>query len=150
MGTACILEALSENGRSDAAYRLIKNRNQGGWLYLIESCGATTFPEHFNGGGSQNHAFLGSAPALWAYKRLAGISPELPGYKRVRIEPYIPDDMEFASATIETLYGDISASWKKENGAVTLDVTLPPNVSGTVVFGGGSYEIDSGSYSYSA
>ena len=150
MGTACILEALSENGRSDAAYRLIKNRNQGGWLYLIESCGATTFPEHFNGGGSQNHAFLGSAPALWAYKRLAGISPELPGYKRIRIEPYIPDDMEFASATIETLYGDISASWKKENGAVTLDVTLPPNVSGTVVFGGGSYEIDSGSYSYTA
>lgn len=150
MGTACILEALSENGRSDVAYRLIKNRSRGGWLYLIENCGATTFPEHFNGGGSQNHAFLGSAPALWVYKHLVGISPLLPGYKRVRVEPYIPDDIECASATTDTLYGEISAGWKKENGAVKLSVTLPPNVSGTVVFGGRSYEIGSGTHLFSA
>ena len=150
MGTVCILEALSQNGRSDAAYRLIKNRSKGGWLYLIEECGATAFPEHFNGGGSQNHAFLGSSPALWVSKRLAGISPELPGYKRVRIEPYVPDDMDFASATTDTPYGCVTAGWRRDNGAVTLSVTLPPNVSGTVVFGGKTHEVGAGTHTFTA
>lgn len=150
MGTACILEALSQNGRSDAAYKIIKNRNRGGWLYLINECGATTFPEHFNGGGSQNHAFLGSAPALWARKRLVGISPELPGYKKAHIEPFIPDDMDHARATVDTLYGQIRAEWKKTSDVATLSVTLPPNTSGTVVFGDKSHEIGSGTYSFKA
>ena len=150
MGTACILEALSQNGRSDIAYKLIKNRNQGGWLYLINECGATTFPEHFNGGGSQNHAFLGSAPALWVYKRLVGISPELPGYKKVRIEPFIPEGVEHAKATIDTLYGMITAAWKKTPDETTLEVALPPNVTGTIIFGGKTREIGSGRYEFKA
>ena len=150
MGTACILEALSRNGRSDVAFKLIKNRNQGGWLYLIDECGATTFPEHFNGGGSQNHAFLGAAPALWVYKRLAGISPELPGYKKTRIEPFIPDGVEHAEATVDTMYGEIAAAWKKTPEGTTLDVVLPPNVTATVVFGGETREIGSGRYAFKA
>ncbi|MBR5942283.1 MAG: family 78 glycoside hydrolase catalytic domain [Clostridia bacterium] len=150
MGTACLLEALSQNGRSDVALRVLKNRNKGGWLYLINECEATAFPEHFNGGGSQNHAFLGSAPALWLVKRLAGISPELPGYKKVRIEPYIPDGAEHAEATVDALYGEIAAAWKKTQDGTTLEVTLPPNVTGTVVFGGKTHEIDSGTYSFKA
>ena len=150
MGTMCLLEALSQNGRSDVAYRLLKNRNQGGWLYLIKECGATTFPEHFNGGGSQNHAFLGSAPALWARKRLVGISPELPGYKKVRIEPFIPDDTARAGATIDTPYGEVAAKWEKTSEGTTLDVHLPPNTSGTVVFGGKTHEIGSGRYTFTA
>ena len=150
MGTACLLEALSQNGRSDIAYNLLKNRNQGGWLYLINECGATTFPEHFNGGGSQNHAFLGSAPALWARKHLVGISPELPGYKKVRVEPFVPESADHAGATIDTLFGEIAAEWKKTPDGITLEVTLPPNVTGIVVFSGKTHEIDSGTYSFKA
>ena len=150
MGAACVLEALSQNGRSDVAFKLVKNRNRGGWLYLLNECGATTFPEHFNGGGSQNHAFLGAAPALWVYNRLVGISPELPGYKKARIEPYVPDGVEHAEATVDTLYGEIAAAWKNAPDGVTLEVALPPNVTATVVFGGETREIGSGRYVFKA
>ena len=144
MGTMCLLQALSQNGRSDIAYRLLKNRNQGGWLWLVEQCGATTFPEHYNGGGSQNHAFLGSAPGLWIYKYLVGIQPALPGYKRVRIAPYIPEDMTCAAATVDTLYGPISAEWQKQDDGVRLTVSLPPNVTGTLCWNGAEQALPSG------
>lgn len=148
MGSSCLLEALSQNGRSDVAYRLLKNRREGGWLYLIERFGATTFPEHFNGGGSQNHAFLGSAPALWARKRLVGIRTEAPAYKHVRFEPFIPDGMENASATVDTPFGEVSAGWQKRSDGIELSVKLPPNTSGTVVFGGKTQEIASGTHTF--
>lgn len=148
MGTMCLIPALSQNGRSDIAYRLLKNPHMGGWIYLLEQCDATTFPEHYNGGGSQNHAFLGSSPGLWVYKYLAGISPTAPGYEQVRIAPYIPEDMEWASATIDTVYGPISAAWHKGEKGYTLTVTLPPNVSGTVVWNGQELAVESGSYTF--
>lgn len=144
MGTACLLEALSENGRSDLAYKLLKNRNEGGWLYLLEKFDATTFPEHYNGAGSQNHAFLGSAPGLWIYKHLVGISPVEAGYRRVRIAPYVPEDMSFASASVDTVCGLVSAEWRRENGGVTLTVSLPPNVTGEADFCGKKVALESG------
>lgn len=144
MGTMCLLQALSQNGRPDVAYRLLKNRNMGGWLYLIEQCQATTFPEHYNGAGSQNHAFLGSAPGLWIYKYLVGIQPAAPGYKQVRVCPYIPEDMTYANATVDTLYGPISAAWEKQADGVRLTVSLPPNVTGTVCWNGAEQAVSSG------
>ena len=144
MGTMCLLQALSENGRPDVAYRLLKNRNMGGWLYLIERCGATTFPEHYNGGGSQNHAFLGSAPGLWIYKYLVGIQPAAPGYRRVRICPYIPEDIAHAAATVDTLYGPVSAEWETTEAGQTLQVCLPPGVTGTVYWKGEEHPVVSG------
>ena len=144
MGTMCQMQALSSNGRSDLAYKLLKNKNEGGWLYLIEKCNATTFPEHYNGAGSQNHAFLGSAPGLWLYKNLVGICPAEPAYKRVRIAPFIPEDMEFASASVDTLFGVISAEWRKTDKGVTLSVTLPPNVTGEAELCGRTYPLSSG------
>ena len=148
MGTMCLMQALSQNGRSDVAYELLKNRNMGGWIWLLEHCNATTFPEHYDGNGSQNHAFLGSAPGLWIYKYLVGISPAAPGYKQVRIAPYIPADMERAAATIDTLYGPLSAAWEQTADGCTLTVDLPPNVSGTVEWNGNIYPVKAGHYTF--
>lgn len=148
MGTMCLMQALSQNGRSDVAYRLLKNRRMGGWLYLIEQCDATTFPEHYDGNGSQNHAFLGSSPGLWIYKYLVGIQLAAPGYARVRVAPYLPSDMTAASATIDTLYGPIRASWEKTDDTASLRVELPPNVSGTVCWNGNEYAVGSGVHTF--
>ncbi|MBR3779546.1 MAG: family 78 glycoside hydrolase catalytic domain [Clostridia bacterium] len=148
MGTMCLMPALSQNGRADVAYGLLKNPHMGGWIYLLEQCDATTFPEHYNGGGSQNHAFLGSSPGLWIYKYLVGISPAAPGYERVRIAPYIPADMEWAAATVDTLYGPVSAAWRKTEGGCALTVSLPPNVSGKIEWNGQEYDVKAGNYTF--
>lgn len=148
MGTMCLMQALSQNGRSDIAYDLLNNRNRGGWIWLLEQCNATTFPEHYNGKGSQNHAFLGSSPGLWIYKYLVGISPAAPGYEQVCIAPYIPADMDWAAATVDTLYGPVSAAWRKTADGCTLTVSLPPNVSGTVEWNGQEISVRSGNYTF--
>ena len=148
MGTMCLLQALSRNGRADVAYRLLKNPRMGGWIYLLEQCDATTFPEHFDGGGSQNHAFLGSAPGVWLYTELLGISPAAPGYRQVRVAPYVPEDVAWAEGTVDTLYGPISAAWRKTEAGSTLTVSLPPNVSGTVVWNGQETAVESGNYTF--
>lgn len=146
MGTMCLLQALSQNGKDDVAYALLMNRNLGGWIYLLEHCDATTFPENYDGSSSQNHAFLGSAPGLWLYKYLVGISPALPGYKKIRIRPYIPDALSYANAQIETLYGLVSASWEKTGDGIRLTVSVPANTTATVEYNGQTRELLSGQH----
>ena len=148
MGTMCLLQALSQNGRRDVAYALLKNPNLGGWIYLLEHCNATTFPERYNGEGSQNHAFLASAPGLWFFKYLVGIAPLEPGYKKVLIEPFIPDDLDFAEASVETPYGIISARWERQNNHTRLHVELPPNVTGLIKLKGVTHPVQSGVYDF--
>ena len=149
MGIMCLLACLSENGRSDIAYGLLQNRKKGGWRYLIEQCHATTFPESFHGYGSQNHAFLGSAPGLWLTKFLVGISPAEPGYRKVAIAPFVPDDLEYARAKVETPYGIISSEWRKKGDRLKLSATLPVGTTATVRYRTETAELTSGRHTLS-
>jgi alpha-L-rhamnosidase len=40
--------------------------------------------------------------------------------------------LTFASAKLQTLYGELESSWKIQSNTFTLDVTVPPNTSATV------------------
>ncbi len=147
LGTSCILQALSQNGRNDAAYALLKNPNQGGWLWLVDTFGATTFPELYSGNcNSQNHAFLGSAPGLWLYKYLCGIAPEEYGYKKIRIAPYMPDDIPFAEAVVSTNYGDIKVNLHRES-TLNAEIDIPVGTSATFVYGDKELNLCSGHHS---
>ncbi len=146
MGTMCLLSALSENGQADTAYELLTNRRPGGWLYLIEQYGATTFPENYDGSGSQNHAFLGSAPGLWLYKYLAGISLLEPGYKQIRIRPYVPDGLDYAGAVQDTIRGPIASRWQRCERGMCLTVSIPANTTARVEWKGRVISLESGEY----
>jgi len=69
------------------------------------------------------------------YNDLAGIQgPDYhrpgymtPGFREICIKPYVPDELEHASASIRTVRGMVSAGWKKADGSLTLDVTIPVN-----------------------
>lgn len=145
MGSAHFLKVLSELQESDTAFKLITNENMGGWLWLINECDATTFPENYNGGGSQNHAFLGGAPSSWFYKYLCGIKPIQNGYKRFEISPYLPKGINFATATLQTVYGDIKVEInRKEN--VKFNLQVPVNTTAVFSFGGKNTELCSGKH----
>ena len=145
MGTAHILNVLSDEGKEDVAFNLIKNQNMGGWLWLINECNATTFPENYNGGGSQNHAFLGSAPSVWFYKYLCGIKPIENGYKSFEVSPYLPETINFATATLQTVYGDIKVEIKREKG-IEINVCVPVNTTAKLKFGGKEISLVSGKH----
>ena len=78
---------------------------------------------------------------MWAtvdeffYNDLAGIKgPDYhgpgymtPGFRQICIKPYIPGELEHASAYIRTVRGMVSSGWKKGEKSITLEVTIPVN-----------------------
>ncbi len=71
------------------------------------------------------------------FKYLAGIwSPEdgltSPGYKHVHIQPYIPEGLVFVDASLNTISGRISSSWKQEKGLLRIIAVIPANTTATI------------------
>jgi alpha-L-rhamnosidase len=137
LGTRYILDTLTKYGRSDLAWKLATQTTYPSWGYMIKE-GATTLWErweYMDGGGmnSHNHIMFGSVDT-WFYRVLAGINLDTSGYgfRKVIIKPYIPGDLSYVSASVNTIRGLVSSSWRKEANALVLEVTLPVNSEGKV------------------
>ena len=84
-------------------------------------------------------------------RKVGGIRPIEAGYKRIRIQPVIDKRLSFAKATIETVYGTVSAEWKIEGNSFTLDIIVPCNTSAEIIMPDGTvYQSGSGRYKYRA
>jgi len=83
---------------------------------------------------SHDHIMFGSVGA-WFYNALGGINlgPESVGYQHIRIAPQIVEDLDWASASVETIRGTVSSSWSHSPGVITLDVTVPVSSDAQVV-----------------
>jgi alpha-L-rhamnosidase len=137
LGTRYILDTLTQYGRADLAYRLVTQTTYPSWGYMIKE-GATTLWERWEymaGGGmnSHNHIMFGSVDA-WFYRVLAGINLDAAafGFRKVIIKPYVPEDLNYVSASVNTIRGLVSSSWRKEADALALDVVLPVNSEGKI------------------
>jgi alpha-L-rhamnosidase len=82
---------------------------------------------------SFNHYAYGAVGA-WLYSTIAGIEvdPAHPGYKHFIVCPQPDGTLTFASAKLQTLYGELESSWAIERNTFTLNVNVPPNTSATV------------------
>jgi alpha-L-rhamnosidase len=144
IGTAWISKALSDNGYSDLAYRLLQNNKYPSWLYSVDQ-GATTIWERLNGytvengfGGNNsmnsfNHYSFG-AVGQWMMAYSLGIQRGDPGFKKFVLQPE-PDptgQMTWAKGYYDSMYGRISSSWKLENGVLSYEVTVPANTTATL------------------
>lgn len=141
-GTPFVTWALSETGHVAEAYGLLLEKGCPSWLYPV-TMGATTIWERWdsmlpdgtiNPGEmtSFNHYALG-AVADWIYQVVGGIRPAAPGYARVLIQPTPGPGITWATTSYDGAQGAIRAAWKNDDGAFTLDVTLPDGVPGRVV-----------------
>ena len=146
IGTAYIMEALTENGQAETAYTLLLQKEFPSWLYSVRM-GATTIWEHWDGiksDGSMwshkmnsfNHYAYGSV-ASWLYRTVAGIRSDesKPGYENILISP-IPDKrLNFASASLETAYGKVSSGCKRVEGGFEITVTIPDGATADICVG---------------
>ena len=57
---------------------------------------------------------------------------EYTGYKKIKIQPHTGSGITQAAATLQTNYGTVSSSWKKEAGKFIFDVEIPSNTTATV------------------
>jgi alpha-L-rhamnosidase len=143
LGTPYLCHVLSRFGYTDVAYNLLMQESYPSWLYPVKM-GATTIWERWDGikpdstfqtpgMNSFNHYAYG-AIGEWMYRVVAGLDTdeEKPGYKSIKIKPYIGGKLTHAAATLNTYYGKLHSGWKLENGKLTFDVEVPANTTATV------------------
>ena len=133
LGSKFVPNVLAEMGKIDIAYDMIHTQDFPGWGYWV-SQGANTLWEDWKGESSRNHIFFGDVSA-WFYKYLGGIKPEedQPGFKRFNIHPYFPEDLDWVSTKIESLYGRIESNWEKTEEGISMVVSIPFNTSARII-----------------
>ncbi len=144
IGTAWISKALSENGLTELAYRLLHNNQYPSWLYAIDQ-GATSIWERLNGytvengfGGNNsmnsfNHYSFG-AVGQWMMAHSLGIERDEPGFRRFVLQPE-PDPtglMTSAEGHYDSMYGRIESGWKVDGATLTYRATVPANTTATL------------------
>jgi alpha-L-rhamnosidase len=138
LSTPYLCPVLGNNGHLDLAYALLMQDTPPSWLYAVKK-GATTIWESWNGideegnpHSSLNHYSYG-AIGNWLYQVVAGIAPGAPGYRHIIFQPQPGGGLTFASATYQSLYGEIATSWQIDGERFQLNVSVPANATATVV-----------------
>lgn len=155
LGTKTILNALSENGYADLAFRLAGSTEEPSWGYWIVH-GATTLYENWpidaSSDISLNHIMFGEIGA-WMYKALGGIRPDptMPGFRRILLEPHPVRGLDSFSCTHESPYGLIESSWKRVGQSVQYAFVVPPGAQALLRLPGEAEQVlEAGTYRVTA
>lgn len=125
-----VLEALVKKGHGDFAIERFKKRFGP---MIADSLHTTLFEgweEGGYGGGSTNHAWSGGMLTVIA-ENICGVRPTVPGWKEFEICPY-PVISE-CSITIPSVAGMISSSFKDDEEAFVMNVSIPKGTTATVM-----------------
>ncbi|MBQ6910844.1 MAG: family 78 glycoside hydrolase catalytic domain [Bacteroidales bacterium] len=139
VGIPVLTEWATRAREADWFFSLLKRKDYPGYLYMLEQ-GATGVWEEWDGGRSRLHNCYNGIGS-WFYEALGGIVPLEPGCRKVRIDPQVPDGLEWVKVVRDTPYGPISVG---RNGN-HLRVSLPVGVSALIqgrTYGNGQWELD--------
>tara|TARA_B110000037_G_scaffold222822_1_gene299785 strand:- start:10108 stop:13512 length:3405 start_codon:yes stop_codon:yes gene_type:complete len=145
-GITALVESLTANNMGNEMYNIVNTTDYPGWGYMVEQ-GATTiwecwgrdFAEEGGRRRSDNMTMLAGVNEFF-YRYIAGIQgPNFygsenmkPGYREFRIKPYLLGELTSARASVKTVRGEISSSWKLTEGIFKLDVQIPVNTKAQV------------------
>ncbi|WP_231634959.1 alpha-L-rhamnosidase [Pedobacter sp. PACM 27299] len=138
LGAKAILNALSENGQADIAYKLAVQDTYPSWGWWIAN-GATTLYENWNIQAgrdiSLNHMMFGEIGG-WFFKGLGGIMTDekAPGFKNIRLMPHFVTGLNEFESIHEGPFGTIQSSWKRNGQKIIYEVHIPANSSATIHF----------------
>lgn len=135
IGVKYMWPVLTHDRLADIAHTILTQTTFPSFGYWIKK-GATTLREAWDGTNSQNHQMFGSVDEYF-YKYLAGIWSPMDvetsrAYKHIHIQPYIPQSLTSAKASINTITGKIESFWKQSADQLQLKVTIPANSDATV------------------
>lgn len=151
IGVGHINPQLTLAGYSELAYRLLLQESYPAWLYPVKQ-GATTIWERWNGWteedgffnpqmNSFNHYSLGSV-GEWLFRHVAGIELDSrhAGFQHFVFCPYPGEGLDYASATLDTLYGEIRSYWTRDEDVLVWEIRIPANTSAKVAVPGDAPE----------
>lgn len=138
IGVSHLNPQLTLTGHADVAYRLLLRDDYPSWLYPVKH-GATTIWERWNGWTAENgffnpqmnsfnHYSLGSV-GEWLFRHVAGmeLDPDVPGYQRFGLRPFIGRELSFARAGYHSMHGEILSEWQRRGDKLTWAVRIPAN-----------------------
>jgi len=139
IGTQWLMRWLTKYNRADIAYKLASNDTYPSWGYMVKN-GATTIWELWNGNtadpkmNSQNHVMLLGDLLIWMYENLAGIHSDANevAFKKIIMKPSFDVDLPYVNASYQSPYGIVKSYWKKENGQLNWNISVPGNATAIV------------------
>ncbi len=158
LGTPYILDVLADAGRHDEVAGLLLQTGYPSWGYMPAQ-GATTMWERWNGDtgdlsmNSYNHYAFGAIVGFF-YRRLAGIAPAAPGFRRIAARPLWYLAIGRVSARYESIVGTIEAETDgDETGLTRFKLTVPANTIAEVELpagwpGGNRFEVGAGTHEF--
>lgn len=140
LGTPHILDALHLTGRTDLAFRMLTQTRSPSWLYAVEM-GATTMWErwdallpdgsvHPGSMTSFNHYAYG-AVADFLHRRVGGLRPLEPGYRRFAVEP-VAGGLSSAAVALDSAAGRIEVRWSRDEREFVMEVVVPAGATAEV------------------
>jgi alpha-L-rhamnosidase len=138
---------LAKFGYVDTAWKLLTREEYPSWGYMIQN-GATTVWERFeqkrgSGMNSHNHPMYGAVD-YWFYAYLLGIKPLEEGYRSFEIAPVFPKALGCAEGRVDSNYGEIYLSWRREFEQIFLTIDVPFGTTATLVLPNGRQTLTSG------
>ncbi|MDE6556192.1 MAG: hydrolase, partial [Duncaniella sp.] len=133
-GNRYLFRALADNRLDSLMYEMHNHYETPGYGFQLQY-GATTLTEQWDPrqGSSWNHFMMGQIDE-WLFRSLAGIKTDLstPGMQHLVIEPAVVGDLTMVKGRTATLYGDVEVEWHRDADDLTVEVTLPVNVTAEV------------------
>ncbi|MCY1719651.1 family 78 glycoside hydrolase catalytic domain [Prolixibacteraceae bacterium Z1-6] len=140
VGLPVITEWAVDNQEVELMYSMLKKRDYPGYLYMLDN-GATTTWEHWDGARSHIHNCYNGIGS-WFYQAIGGIRPveDVPSYRKVRIEPQIPQGITWAKTFQKTALGKLALHWEIKDSKMKLLLEIPIGVEAEVMCPEGIHE----------
>lgn len=137
VGIPVLTEWAVKSRMVDLMYTMLKKKDYPGYLYMIDN-GATTTWEHWNGDRSRIHNCYNGIGS-WFYQAVGGIrqAEDVPAYKKVLIEPQIPEGVTWAKTYKETPYGKLTVNWEIKDEVMSLEIGIPVGTEADVIIPAG-------------
>ena len=138
---------LARYGNSQAAWGMFTKKGENSFDWMWSSANATSLWEvlpvnelsqEVAGNVSHSHPMQAGYDVCF-FEDIAGIRPDPSGYgfKVIRFDPLFTSCLSWANASIESPYGTVVSSWKKEADQFNWQISIPANSSGLVTLPNG-------------
>lgn len=139
IGHPYLVAALMKYGMNDVLNEMTNITEHPGYGYQVVN-GATTLTEEWDGPdpdrphGSQNHLMLGSIDE-WFFAGLGGIRSIRTNseFDKITICPHIAQGVDHCEVQMKHPYGKICVSWEKKEESAVVTVTIPPNLTASIL-----------------
>jgi len=117
----------------ELCFKLVTQKDFPSWYSMTKGAGNDLLMETWAGGQAMMPA-LGGSVGHWFYAGLAGIRPDpsAPGFKKILIKPAVVSGLEWVECSYQSPFGKITSNWRKQEGKLLMDVTIPPNTTARV------------------